>query len=166
MTSSFRLFVELSIYCNVFHVLSKVLFQLQISCRNIKASILSKCRATLINQIVLSHVIICRKSHSVHQISWRRKRTYTNCPPAKTFRLLFWRNSHLLSISALMPCHLNFIKSKFDNPYFQCRFIITLSPQCHVQPTFTAYFHHFLTSWSLFNFHLFIIPIRNGHVSH
>ena len=132
MTSSFRLFCRIINILQCSPCLVKVLFQLQISCRNIKASILSKCRATLINQIVLSHVIICRKSHYVHQISWRRKRTYTNCPPAKTFRPLFWRNSHLLSISALMPCHLNLIKCKSDNLNFQCRFIITLSPQGHV----------------------------------
>jgi len=125
-------FVELSRYCNVFHVLSKYFSSCTYHVEISKLPFLSKCRTILINHIVSTHVIIYRKNHFLHQISWRRKRTYTNCPPAKTFRPLFWRNSHLLSISVLMPCHLIFIKCKSDNLNSQCRFIITLSPQCHV----------------------------------
>ena len=132
MTSSFRILSNYqhtamsSVFCR------KYLSSCKYLCRNDETSILSKCRTILFSQIVSTPVIVCRKHHFPHQISWRRKRTYTNCPPAKTFRLLFWRNSHLLSTSVLMPCHLIFIKCKSDNLNSQCRFIITLSPQCHV----------------------------------
>ena len=131
MTSSFRLFVELSIYYNVLYVCQRCLpscrYLVEMSkppfCRSVEPYLLAK---------RLSHVVICRKKHFVHQIPWRRKRMYTNCPPAKTFRLFFWRNSHLLSTSVLMPCQLIFIKSKSDNLNSQHKFIITLSPKCHV----------------------------------
>ena len=85
------------------------------SCRNVKPPI---CRSVEQASPFVENTILLL-------ISWRQNYMYTNCPPAKMFRL-FWRNNHLLSTNISMPCHLIPLFPSFYNLKFPNRFIITL----------------------------------------